>query len=531
MIALFLLALLWIGRWAHVGRKQHTASDYYVASRGLGPFMLIMSIFGTTMTSFALVGSTGEAWHEGIGVYGLMASWSGIIHSACFFLIGVKLWYFGKRYGYRTQIEYFRDRFQSPALGLLLFPMVVGLVLPYIIINILAAGNTIQALTVNALPGLFPATKGAIPQWLGAAVVCTVVFVYVFGGGARSTAWANVVQTLTFMILGLLAVGVIAWQLGGPVAASQAVAEHRPDLLVRGDVPGHAGRIGHLEFLSYIFVPLSVAMFPHLFQNWMTARSAKAFRVTVMLHPLFIMLVWVPCILTGIWASSAVFNGTPVIPPEWTSADQNKILGRMVSVLTNSYFAGVLAVGVLASTLALDTQFLCLATMFTHDIVLHHFGRERFDDRQQILLGRVFVVAVVLAAYLLSLAAPRSVFGLGVWCFSGFSALFPLIFASLYWRRVTAPAAMASLVVAAATWLFMFYQADFGADRDYRVLGLLMPVVPNVLATALTLVVVSLFTRAPAPHVVARFFPSQKAVPATAPAVTPLSVPASSVRL
>ena len=90
-----------------------------------------------------------------------------------------------------------------------------------------------------------------------------------------------------------------------------------------------------------------------------------------------------------------------------------------------------------ASTLALDTQFLVLATMFSHDIVMHYFGRERFDDRKQILLGRIFVVVIAVIAYLLSAFAPRSVFTLGVWCFTGFSSLFPLVFASLYWKRLT----------------------------------------------------------------------------------------------
>ena len=56
-----------------------------------------------------------------------MASWSGLIHSACFFLIGTKLWYHGKRFGYSTQIQFFTDRFQSPTLGLILFPILVGL--------------------------------------------------------------------------------------------------------------------------------------------------------------------------------------------------------------------------------------------------------------------------------------------------------------------------------------------------------------------------------------------------------------------
>ena len=67
-------------------------SDYQVASHSIGPFLLLMSMFGTTMTAFALVGSSGEAFREGIGVYGMLASSSGIVHSLCFFLIGVKVW-------------------------------------------------------------------------------------------------------------------------------------------------------------------------------------------------------------------------------------------------------------------------------------------------------------------------------------------------------------------------------------------------------------------------------------------------------
>jgi SSS family solute:Na+ symporter len=505
IIVVYLAILLWVGRLAHVGHSRHTAADFFVAERSLGPFLLVMSIFGTTMTAFALVGSTGEAFSEGIGVYGLMASWSGIIHSACFFLIGVKLWYFGKRYGYNTQIQYFRDRFQSPALGYLLFPILVALVVPYIVINILGSGWTIQSVTHGALPALFPATQGGIPAALGSAAVCAVVLVYVFGGGMRSTAFANVVQTCILLVLGLFAMGLVTSKLGGPVAASQRVAEIRPDLLVRGAVAGSEGHMTHLHFLTYMFVPLSVAMFPHLFQHWMTARSAKAFRATVMLHPVFIMLVWAPCIFLGIWASSAIYQGQPVIPP---GTDPNAVLGTMVKKLTNPFVAGLLGVGIVSATMALDSQFLCLSSMFTHDVVLRLFGEQRFSDKRRILLGRTFVVVVVVAAYLMALMAPRSVFTLGVWCFSGFSAMFPLVFASLYWRRVTRPGAIASVVVAAAVWMLLFYDASWGAEKGYLFLGM-MPVVVNVLAAALALVAVSLLTRPLPENVLERFFPKQ----------------------
>ena len=115
IVAGYLGALLMLGVFS-ARLFRGTSSDYFVASRSIGPFLLLMSVFGTTMTAFALVGSTGKAYEAGIGVYGLMASSSGLIHSLVFLLIGVKLWAIGKRYNYITQIQYFRARFESNAI-------------------------------------------------------------------------------------------------------------------------------------------------------------------------------------------------------------------------------------------------------------------------------------------------------------------------------------------------------------------------------------------------------------------------------
>jgi SSS family solute:Na+ symporter len=336
-------------------------------------------------------------------------------------------------------------------------------------------------------------------------MICGVVLIYVFGGGLRSTAWANAFQTCVFMVLGIIAFVVIANKLSGLQAASQATANLRPDLLIRGSTEaGQKGHISHLHFLTYAFIPLSVAMFPHLFQHWMTAKSAKTFRATVILHPIFILIVWVPCVLLGVWAAAAVYNGQPVIPPGLKNP--NAVLGIMVSKLTNPYLTGLLTVGILAAIMSsLDSQFLCIGTMFTHDIVLNYWGSERFSDKQKVLLGRLFVLFIVIVTYLFSLAEPRSVFAIGVWCFSGFASLFPLVFAAIYWKRVTRIGAMASVLTAAIVWILLFRQANWGADRSYLFLGM-MPVATIFVSSAVVLIVVSLLTKPPSQVVIERYF-------------------------
>ncbi len=499
VIVCYLFLLLGLGLLS--GRAfRGTATDFFAASHSIGPVMLLMSVFGTTMTAFALIGSTGESYRAGISVYGLAASWAGLVHAGVFFFIGIRLWAFGKRYGYLTQIQFLRDRYDSNLLGLLLFPILVGLVIPYLLTGLLGAGSVGVSLTRGAFPDTFASTGGGIPAWLTGLVICGVVLMYVFFGGLRGAAWANTFQTVVFMLTGLISFALISSKLGGLTAASQAVLTAHPEKLIRGDA------ISGPHFFSYCLIPLSAGVFPHLFQHWLTARSAASFKLTVVFHPIFIILVWTPCVLIGVWATSALMpDGSAVVP---VGSAPNTELAIMVQRLTTPLLGGILGAGIMAAIMSsLDSQFLALGSMFTNDIVMHYFGKERISDKRQVWLGRVFVVGVVAITYLLSLFEPRSVFTLGVWCFSGFTALFPIVWAAVYWKRATAAGAIASIVVTATVWLLLFRAGEYGANPSYLFAGV-MPVATIFAASAVTLGLVSLLTKAPSAARVAKFFPT-----------------------
>ena len=543
-----------------------SSEDYLLASHSIGPFLLLMSLFGTTMTGFALVGSSGEAFTSGVGVYGLLASSSGIVHSLCFFVLGVRLWKWGKQYGYTTQAGFFRDRLESRNIGVVLVPILVGLVIPYLLVGVIAGGKAIEGATAGDFPQLFESTKGAIPAWLTELVVCGVVLAYVFAGGMRGTAWANAFQTCVFMGLGVVAFYIIATRMAETAVAEDRVqyAEGTPragqlrteppagflDSLrivsreipkakrVRAEVGEAEGdRLGNVEapeifrsreeldpwrFATYLFIPFSVGMFPHLFQHWLTAKSASSFKLPVVVHPFFIAVVWVPCVLIGVWAATGLVD----LPPPWLASEgaveenANKVLGYMVSKLSGKILGGFLLAGVLAAIMSsLDSQFLCIGTMFTKDVVLHHSRPGKYTDRQVVWMSRGFIIAVVAVTFVLSLLMGDStrVFQLGIWCFSGFASLFPVALLAVYWRGLSKWGAYAGIVAAGGTWAAMFVAADFAADDDfylhvpipgYRTVEL-MPVTGMFLASGLATWLVSLVTPKPSPATLAKFFPEQ----------------------
>jgi len=487
-----------------------TVKDYMLASHSIGPFLLLMSLFGTTMTAFALVGSTGRSYTLGVGVYGLLASASGIVHSLCFFVIGVPLWTVGKRYGYTTQIQYFRDRLNNDFIGLLLFPILVTLVVSYLLLGVTASGAVVNRVTAGAFESWewFASSGYGVPIPAASAVVCAVVLAYVFFGGMRGTAWANAFQTTVFMVLGVITFVTIANAIGGTdnffenlKRATESISEaHRS-----------RERIPKPVFFSFLLIPLSVAMFPHVFQHWLTARNAKAFKVPIVVHPIFIMIVWLPCVLVGAWASSPI-SGIPTGTPE------NEVLATLVRTHAGHVLGGLLTAGILAAIMSsLDSQFLCMGTIFTEDIVVHYSREERFTERQVVLTARVFIVGIVVVTFVLSLF-PRAVFDLGLWSFSGFAGLFPLVFAAIYWRRLTAWGAMASVLTTIVLWTVLFGRADFGANRRYAFpespvvitdslsIPPMLPVVAIFLCSATVLVLVSVVTKPPNEKTLARFF-------------------------
>ena len=480
VVLIYLLLVLGIGGLSH-RLFRGTGEDYFLATRSIGPFVLLMSLFGTHMTAFSLLGASGEAYRTGIGVFALMGSSSALVVPVVFYFVGVRLWAIGKRMGYITQVQYFRERWGSDAVGLLLFVVLIALLIPYLLIGIMGSG-----LTLSQISG------GRVPEWAGSLAACLVVMGYVTYGGLRGTAWANTFQTLVFMIFGAVTYFWIVGKLGGLENALARVREQSPDLLMTGS------SIGLLKMLSYACIPLSVGMFPHIFMHWLTARSARSFRLHMIGYPLCLTIVWVPSVLLGILGTLEF--------PGLRGAEASSILVRMIHLHAPDILAGFLAAGVFAAIMSsLDSQVLSLGTMFTNDIVRHYGFHDAMSESKQVLSGRLFVAGILFATYLFSLAATPSIFKLGVWSFTGFAALFPLVLAALFWKRSTKAGAVASIMSVIVLWIYFF--ARGWNEPGYTVANTgIMPVAVMLLVSAAILVIVSLATRPPEQALLDKFF-------------------------
>jgi SSS family solute:Na+ symporter len=272
----------------------------------------------------------------------------------------------------------------------------------------------------------------------------------------------------------------------------------------------------------------------------------REFKRTIVLYPLCILAIWLPCVFLGVAANGmrdvpaidaklearAALASPSVTPEQRLSLRRQAASDDVVIVLLEHYspiwLAGLLGAGIMAAVMASDSQILALSTMFTEDVFGYYGGKARFGAGAQVATGRAFVVLVTAAAYLIALRAPQSIFDLAVqYAFTGYAALVPLLAGALFWRRSTKWGALAVALWTAGVVLgIAIFQANVPAPPPGRevvawsaggvnivsrvasgtaIFGLL-PVVTATIGSAILMWAVSMVTPRPGDETIARYF-------------------------
>src|SRR5665213_2865789 len=159
VILIYLAVIAFIGSIAYRRGKENT-EDFFLANRSVGSMVFFLSLFATNMTAFAILGSSGQSYRQGIGIYGLMASSSCFVIPLSIFFIGTRLWALGKKFGHQTQVSFFRDRWECNHIGTVIFALSAAMLVPYMIISIMGGGTVLSEISMDHGKPLIPYAAG-----------------------------------------------------------------------------------------------------------------------------------------------------------------------------------------------------------------------------------------------------------------------------------------------------------------------------------------------------------------------------------
>jgi len=231
IFVLFAAAVVFTGLW--MSRGERNSEDYFLAGRGLGWPLIGFSLIAANISAEQFVGMAGQAAKDSVGLAVASYEWIAAVALVIFaaFVLPKFL-----RSGIYTIPEYLEHRFSHWARMLMSVLMLIILVM----VNIAA----VVFMGAKALEPLIPQVGIATLCW-GVGIAAAI---YVFAGGLKACAWADLIQG-SALILGGAVIGVLALMaLANPggyeaAASNNAVAE---SLNVSPDA-GLSERLGALK--------------------------------------------------------------------------------------------------------------------------------------------------------------------------------------------------------------------------------------------------------------------------------------------
>lgn len=422
--------------------NKKTPEDYFLAGRGLGPIVLLMTIGATSFSTWTLLGGIGEYYRNGVWFYAFTA-WA-VVQGIFIWIFGVRIWQLSKQYGFITPGDMVEHYYNSSTLRLLFAIFgVVGLV-PYMLIQI-----TGGAAAIDLVSG------GMIPYSVGVILLGVFVAALVIKAGGRGAAWTDTFMGAFFGLVLLGAAIAITWSAGGTDSV-QAVASVAPDLVVvRND-------FGIIIDTAVGFL-LAVWIMPQAWQKFCSAKSADAVTKAAGLTPIWNS--WLMALTAGIIGLMA--NAPNIL--ENLTAENGDMTLPLYFRETAPMFSTVVVVAIVAAGMStINSQMLSSSSVITTDVYSRYL-RPESDEDARTKVGRIVVgvlcVIVVAIAFLPAVQGyivPFANNGLAI-----VSQLAPAALGPLLWRKATKTGAIASIVVGESLVLYVMIfgspSPNFGA--------------------------------------------------------------------
>jgi cation/acetate symporter len=350
--------------------------------------------------------------------------------------------------GSYTFIDVLTARLGSHAVRVAAAIMSLLLVLAYLTLQMVGAGTVVHLLF-------------GLPYSLAVWITGAIMMVYVAFGGMIGTTWVQIIKTslmlAAFVILIVLTAGAFGFDIGALFAS--VGARTGPDVLA----PGVAFR-DPLDALSLgLSVPIGVASLPHVLIRFYTVRDAAAARRSVLYATGVIAVVELALIVVGYGAMQLV--GADAI----RAADRggNLALPLLALHLGGGPLLGFVAAVSFGTILAVVSGVVITgAATMSHDIWAG-LVRRSSGQRERLMVARVTTLVLGVIGVLLGLAFQGQNLAVLVGLSTAIAAstVFPVLVLAIFWSRLTAPGALAALIVGAVAsfglvWLSPMVQVD-----------------------------------------------------------------------
>ncbi len=445
MFAAFVLATLWITKWAAARTKS--AADFYTAGGGITGFQNGLAIAGDYMSAASFLGISAAVMANGydglIYSIGFLVGWPVITFLMAERLRNLGKFTFADVAGYRFKQTPIRAFAASGTLVVVAF---------YLIAQMVGAGQLIKLLF-------------GLEYWVAVVIVGALMMIYVLFGGMTATTWVQIIKACLLLSgVTFMAIMVMAQYGFSPEALFAKGVEVKTAIqLNAGKTAEEAAKIGGSIMNPGGFVkdPISAISFgmalmfgtaglPHILMRFFTVPDAKEARKSVFWATTWIGYFYVLIFIIGFGAITLVLTN-----PEFADTAKGIIKGgagtaNMAAVLVaksvgGDVFYGFISAVAFATILAVVAGLtLSGASAVSHDLYATVFKQGKADTKAELRVSRLTTLTLGVIAVLLGITFEKQniAFMVSLAFAIAASANFPVLFMSVLWKDCTTKGAV-----------------------------------------------------------------------------------------
>lgn len=475
MIAKIAAFVIYLGIMIYVGlrnaSKNNSSADFFLGGRKVGPWVTALSAEASDSSAWLLMGLPGLCYLGGVQesiwtavglIVGTYLSWLFVAKPLrkCSITFGDSI----------TIPEFLSNRFKDKS-HILSIVSVIFIVLFFTIYT--ASGFVACAKLFNSVFGL--------NYHAGLAIGLVVILCYTITGGYTAVCTTDFLQGSLIFIAFIVSTLVVVFSIGG-IGDSINVFKNFQEL-AGTELKAFDG----MGIISALAWGLGYFGMPHIIVRFMGIRSnsevGKARRIGI----IWMIISYIGAILIG--TLGTVYLKKFGITLDSVSAET--VFSETMKNMYPAFIAGIFLCAILAASMSTaDSQLLAASSAVSQDI-FKGLIKKNAEEKEVMIISRFTVFLIALIALLLSLNPNSSIFSLVSFAWSGFGGTFgPLILLSLYWKRTTAPGAIAGLICGGITDVVWHYIPASVA----KIFGL-YEILPAFIVCLVVTVLVSLLTK------------------------------------
>jgi len=452
-----------------LSKAGNFVEEYFIGSRGMGGFVLAMTLVATYTSASSFVGGPGIAYKMGLGwillsMIQLPAAWLTLG------VLGKRFAIVARRIDAVTVNDFLRERYKSKAVVILASTSLIVFFIAAMVAQFIGGARLFEGVT-----GLSYNT--------GLIVFAVTVIIYTTVGGFRAVALTDAVQGCV-MIAGTTALLVGVISLGGGVG--QIISDMRdidPALITPFGPDNFISKPFIMSF--WVLVCFGVIGLPHTAVRCFGYRDSRSMHRAIVISTLVVGFLMLGMHLCGAFGR--------VIVPGLEVGDM--IMPKLIVAVLPPVFAGLFLAGPLAAIMStIDSQLILASAAIVKDLYLNYIkpgdvGNSGAEEKDRSVRKLSFWVTSIVGiiVFAASFNPPDLIVWINLFAFGGLQAgfLWPLVL-GLYWEKANAAGAFVSMVAGISSYFyFMIFVKRF--------LGMHV-IVPTLLIALVVFVVVSLFT-------------------------------------